>query len=226
MRRTSPPPQSALPGGTSRSQTAGASHGLSRASCIGKTPYIQTQGGPALAQLAGWGHQVGRRPGSWSGGWRWQRGDFPSQLSPGLPVPPGSSAETGTSACDFPLPFPCPSPRSPRSPVPLPLPCRDSIDQRNCLSVCPADYLPRDPAIPISVPQSGFSGIALSPSQSLYSGLSERGHIWNLGATGQARGVPGLPWAKQKTLTGGDDPPGVCRGSEPGVWAEMCWRLS
>lgn len=167
--------------------------------------YIQTLGGPALAQLAGGGSRSAGSLqlawGSGSGG-----GELPPHPAP-VAVPSGFPVQfcldqrpSLISASASPAP-PCPG--GPRSLSPLPLPCRDPRDQRICPSVCPADYLPRDPACP-SAPSPEWAPRELPfPSQSLYSGLSERGHIWNLGATGEAKGSLACPGEQKAPVQGG-----------------------
>lgn len=108
--------------------------------------YVQTLCGPALAQLVGgdtgeqgawqlvWGSGSGREEGSRHG-----RGSAPPLISASSsPAPLGQGGPRSLS------------------------PRRDSIDQRSCPSVCPADYLPSAPACPRPLPQSGFFGVSLS----------------------------------------------------------------
>lgn len=108
-----------------------------------------------------------------------------------------------------------------------PAPALQRFHRSKILSVlqikCP-ESLP----IPSPRPQSGFFGISHSPSQFLYSGLSERGHIWNPEATGEARGSLACPrWSRGPHVGGmthlGSAGVGV---SGPGTQAEMSRKLS
>lgn len=107
-----------------------------------KNPSIYTRRDPALAQLGGWGHPGGRQL-VW--GLESGKGEVSLRTVSWPPCTPGS-------ACASLAPL---SQGGSRSPSPL-MPCRDSIEQKICLSVCPADCLPRDPFsgsfLPLAIP--------------------------------------------------------------------------
>jgi hypothetical protein len=104
-------------------------------------------------------------------------------------------------------------------PLPLPLNLARSIPGPQCpcsaetpqmeglVCLCPADCLPRDPACPHSLPQSGFFGTSLSPPKPLYSELKEV-----ISEIQGPWGKQGGPWPALGKVEGpslGDDPPGA-----------------
>lgn len=99
-----------------------------------------------------------------------------------------------------------------------PLPGRDSVGQRSCLSVCPADYFPRDPASWQLPSPSGFSGSSVPIPIPLFCTKGE--------ATSGRQGGPcpvlgraeGLGFGVGMTHLG---PWGVRAGAR----AEMSWQL-
>lgn len=128
-------------------QMAGVSHSLSRTSCIGKTPSVYKC--HAALPWHSWLAGGSRRAGSWFGALESRKGEVSIMA---VSWPPCAAGD---------LPFLLLLPRGSQCPGEkslTPLPGRDSVGQRSCLSVCPADYFPRDPASWQLPSPSGFSG--------------------------------------------------------------------
>lgn len=131
------------------------------------------------------------------------------------------------------LPLLPPLPRGSQVPFPAPAPAPQRLHRAKLLSVCPADCLPRDPASPHLPSPAGFSGVFLSPSRSLCSGLSEEATsgIWGhrsvrAGPRASARG-----WGSPPRVLGASGlesgrrrPAGSCRGR--GGRLGKLWRAS
>ena len=163
--RVSPAPPPSLP--WRHEQVTDGSHSLSRTSCIGKTPSIYRHnmalpGGSGLA-----GAPCGRAAWQSARGLESGRGEADHQ---GCLL---ASLCLGSSVLWAPLPATCLCPPASlgqgRPGCPVALPCRDSKDERLCLSVCPADYLP---GLPVPSPFSKPGSLhLLFPSQTFSSGL-------------------------------------------------------